>query len=411
MALRILLIKQFFDPEPTIKGLAFAKELMLNGFEVEVLTGFPNYPGGKVYAGYKVKLIQREVIDGVNVTRVPLYPSHDASAIRRVLNYLSFSASALIYGLFFARRADAIYAYHPPLTVGIAAALIGKVRKTPLIYDIQDLWPDTLHATGMLKNRKALSVVDFFCRQVYKAASRIIVLSPGFKNILTERKVDPVKITVIYNWADKAALESDEGTIHSDFPDTDCFSIVFAGNIGKAQALDSVLAAAKILQERRSKVVFVLIGGGLDVERLKSLSTNLNLDNVRFIPRVPMSQVGVYLRRASALLVHLRKDRLFEITIPSKTQAYMAIGKPLLMCVDGDAARLVKTAKAGIFCESENALELADSAERLSAMPPEELRQFGENARNYYQNNLTLEVGVQKISNVIKGCVGKIYRS
>ena len=118
---RVLLLTQWFDPEPTSKGLVFARELVLQGFDVEVVTGFPNYPGGRVYAGYKIKLIQRECIDDVQITRLPLYPNHDQSAIKRVLNYASFAASSLFYGLFMAKRADVMYAYHPPLTVGVAA--------------------------------------------------------------------------------------------------------------------------------------------------------------------------------------------------------------------------------------------------------------------------------------------------
>ena len=155
MATRILLLTQWFDPEPTFKGMVFARELLRQGLEVEVLTGFPNFPGGKVYPGYRIRLLQREVIDGVQVTRVPLYPSHDHSVTRRVLTYASFAASSLVYGLFMARRADVIYAYHPPLTVGITASLIRLFHRIPLVYDIQDMWPDTLCATGMFTNARA----------------------------------------------------------------------------------------------------------------------------------------------------------------------------------------------------------------------------------------------------------------
>ena len=144
MARRILLITQWFDPEPTFKGIVFARELVRQGFEVEVLTGFPNYPSGKIYPGYQLRWLQRETIDGVQVTRVPLYPSHDNSAIRRVANYTSFAAAALVYGLFGAKRADVIYAYQPPLTVGVTAALLRLLRRIPVVYDIQDMWPDTL---------------------------------------------------------------------------------------------------------------------------------------------------------------------------------------------------------------------------------------------------------------------------
>ena len=158
MTVRVLLMTQWFDPEPTFKGIVFARELVRQGFEVEVITGFPNYPGGKIYPGYKIRLVQKEQIEGVNVTRVPLYPSHDKSKIGRILNYVSFACSLMIYGLF-SKKADVIYAYHPPLTVGIAASIVGFFRRVPVVNDIQDMWPDTLSSTGMISNKRVITLV------------------------------------------------------------------------------------------------------------------------------------------------------------------------------------------------------------------------------------------------------------
>lgn len=402
MATRILLLTQWFDPEPTFKGLVFARELVRQGFEVEVLTGFPNYPGGKVYPGYRIKLLQREVIDGVRVTRVPLYPNHDQSAIKRVLNYASFAASSLIYGLFLAKRADVIYAYHPPLTVGITASLIRLFRRIPVVYDIQDMWPDTLRATGMLSNPRALGVVSSVCMWVYRRVSLIVVLSPGFKRLLMQRGVPEGKVEVIYNWADEAALAAPQGKLPASFPGSEYFRIVFAGNMGKAQALDAVLDAAVLLQARNSRVSFVLLGGGVEVSRLKQRAAELRLRNVVFLPPVPMTEVGTLLHAADALLVHLRKDPLFEITIPSKTQAYMSVGKPLLMAVDGDAADLVVQSGGGVIAQSENANALAEAADALASMAPEALQAIGNKAQRYYQQQLALQVGVAKFEVIFK---------
>ena len=396
MAVRVLLLTQWFDPEPTFKGLVFAKELVRQGFEVEVVTGFPNYPGGKVYPGYRIKTLQRELIDGVHVTRVPLYPNHDQSAIKRVLNYASFAASALVYGLFVAKRADVIYAYHPPLTVGITASLIRLVRRIPVVYDIQDMWPDTLRATGMLNNPRALGVVAAVCRWVYRRVEHIAVLSPGFKRLLVQRGVPEVKVDVIYNWADEAALAAPTGQLPAAFPGPDRFRIVFAGNMGKAQALGAVLDAAAVLQERGSRVCFVMLGGGVEVGPLKAQAAQRQLGNVIFLPAVPMAEVGAYLNAAEALLVHLRKDPLFEITIPSKTQAYMAVGKPLLMAVNGDAADLVRQSGGGVVAESENAEALAASAQALADLAPAELHAMGQKAQHYYREHLALQVGVAR---------------
>ena len=406
MATRVLLLTQWFDPEPTFKGLVMARELVRQGFEVEVVTGFPNYPRGVPYPGYKVKWLQREMIDGVMVTRVPLYPSHDRSAVRRVLNYLSFAASALVYVLFGARRPQVIYAYHPPLTVGITAALVRLFRRVPVVYDIQDMWPDTLRATGMLSNLGALNAIAGVCRWVYRRVDHIVVLSPGFKRLLIERGVPESKIDVIYNWCDEAALSGPVGHVPDGFPDQSKFRIVFAGNMGKAQALDAVLEAARLLQSSAPRIHFVLLGDGVELERLKRVASENGLANVSFLPQVPMAEVGTVLQEADALLVHLRKDPLFEITIPSKTQAYMAIGRPILMAVSGDAAVLVRDSRCGVLAEPETPASLAEAAMALSRSDAATRTQMSESGRRYYQQHLSLHVGVARFGQIFDRLCG-----
>jgi glycosyltransferase involved in cell wall biosynthesis len=396
MATRILLLTQWFDPEPTFKGLVFARELVAQGFEVEVVTGFPNYPGGKLYSGYKVKLIQREVIDGVKVTRVPLYPSHGQSGIGRVLNYASFAATSLFYGLFGARKPDVIYAYHPPLTVGMSAALIRMFRRVPVVYDIQDMWPDTLKATGMFSNEKALRLVSRVCDWVYRRVDQIVVLSPGFRRLLIERGVPAAKIDVIYNWcAEDMVCTADAGK-PGNFPGADTFRVLFAGNMGKAQALDALMEAAAILKQRAANVSLVFLGGGVEVSRLQAVAQQRQLDNVIFLPGVPMAEVGAYLASADALMVHLKKDPLFTITIPSKTQAYMAAGKPLIMAVEGDAAQLVRDADCGVIAEPQNPLALADACIELSLLSEQTRSEMGQRGAEFYRQKLSLKVGVQR---------------
>ena len=394
MSCRVLLLTQWFDPEPTIKGMPFARELVRRGFEVEVLTGFPNYPSGRVYPGYRIRCLQKEVIEGVKVWRVPLYPSHDQSAIRRLLNYASFGITATFYGWFIARRAQVIYAYHPPLTVGVAAVVIGALKRLPVVYDIQDLWPDTLRATGMIRSARLLRAASVVCRWVYRHVDHLVVLSPGFKRHLVERGVQPERIDVVYNWADEAALRSRSGSLPGDFPPATRFRILFAGNMGKAQALESLLDAAVILQRRGSRVCFVLIGGGVEVQSLMHRAERESLSNVVFLPPVPMSEIGVALREADALLVHLRRDPLFAITIPSKTQAYMCIGRPLLLAVEGDAAELVARSAGGVTAVPEDALSIADAAERLASLSAEDRDGMGANAARYYREHLSIDRGV-----------------
>ncbi len=243
--MKILLFSQWFEPEPTFKGLEFAKALISIGHEVEVLTGFPNYPGGKIYEGFTIKPYLRTEVDGVVVHRVALYPDHGKSALKRILNYASFGFSSFWFGLFNAGRYDVIYVYHPPLTTGISAALFGLLRRKPFVIDIQDLWPDTLSATKMINNQFALSVVGFFCRWVYKRAAQIVVLSPGFKDRIKNDGIPIDKITVIYNWCKESAMSVSDET--PQFPPG--FNVVFAGNIGHAQGVPSLIEAARILSK------------------------------------------------------------------------------------------------------------------------------------------------------------------
>jgi colanic acid biosynthesis glycosyl transferase WcaI len=391
--MRVVLLTQWFDPEPTFKGLTFARELVRQGFEVEVVTGFPNYPGGKIYSGYRISLIQREEIDGVRITRLPLYPSHDGSAFGRIANYISFAASSLLYGLFWMKRPDVLYAYHPPLTVGMTASLLRLFRRIPVVYDIQDMWPDTLRATGMMNNEKVLSVIEKVCRWVYRRVDHLVVLSPGFKRLLIERGVPEQKIEVIYNWCEEGGLNAPVGGCPPGFPDASRFRIVFAGNMGKAQALGAVIDAASILAASRPEICFVFVGAGVELDNLKREVANRSLANVVFIPRVPMNEVGVILAAADALLVHLKNDPLFAITIPSKTQAYLAIGRPILMAVPGDAAALVRGAGCGVTAEAENPRSIAAAAIVLADMPVEDRLSMGASSRDYYWKHLSLSVG------------------
>lgn len=407
MPIRVVLLTQWFDPEPTFKGLTFARELVNKGFEVEVVTGFPNYPGGRVYPGYRMQLIQREAIDGVRITRLPLYPSHDGSAIRRVLNYLSFAASSLFYGLLLMRRADVIYAYHPPLTVGISAALLRVFRRIPIVYDIQDMWPDTLRATGMLNSERILDIVSTVCEWVYRKVDRIVVLSPGFKRLLISRGVPEQKIDVIYNWCDESSVQYPCGNTPKGFPGSDRFRIVFAGNMGKAQALDTVVESAELLVDKCPEACFVLVGSGIEVDALKRSVAARELKNVVFVPRVPMGEVGAILAAADVLLVHLKDDPLFEITIPSKTQAYMAIGKPVLMAVRGDAAALVENASCGVTAIPGNPQSLADAVMRLFLMDTNSRAEMAENSRRYYERELSLTVGAERFASHFRELAAK----
>jgi glycosyltransferase involved in cell wall biosynthesis len=398
---KILLLTQWFDPEPTFKGLLFAQALRDEGYEVEVLTGFPNYPGGKVYDGYKISYYQKDVMDGITVHRAPLYPSHDASSIKRIFNYLSFAASTFIVGLIKTRKIDVIYSYHPPLTTSLSALLLSFIKRVPFVIDVQDLWPDTLSATGMVNNKKVLAIVSKVCDFVYKRAAKVVVLSPGFKSRIKSRGVPADKIEVIYNWCNEPALNNFEESAVK-LPDNGNLNLLFAGNLGFAQGLPSIVLAAEILQKNNIRVNIVLLGDGVAKEKaVKDVKIKI-LNNIFFLPRVTMQQVGGILSKADMLLVHLTNNELFEITVPSRTQASLAMAKPIIMGVKGDAADLIFKANAGLACEPDNPVSLANAITELSLLSEPERLIMGNNGRDFYYKELSLKSGVEKFIRIFE---------
>jgi glycosyltransferase involved in cell wall biosynthesis len=399
---KILFLTQFFDPEPTFKGLYFAKALMKRGHKVVVLTGFPNYPGGKIYPGYNIKAYKIEKREGIKIIRVALYPSHDKSSLKRAANYLSFMASSIFFGVLLSGRPNVIYCYHPPATSGIAAAILSKIKGVPFVYDIQDLWPDSVAITGMLKNNFFLNIIKIVCEAIYKSASHITVLSPGFRNELMKRGVPSKKISVIYNWCEEASLIGQK-SLNSKLIIKQMdgkFNITFAGNMGIAQSLDTVLEAAEYLQKDFSKIQFNFIGGGIDKSRLQKIASDRSLKNVVFFQRLDPVEIGPVLEYSDVLLVHLKRNPLFRITIPSKIQAYLCVGKPILAALEGDAANLVLEAEAGIVCSPENPRELAKSAVRFYEMAENERLKMGKNSQRFYYNELSIIKAIQKFEEV-----------
>jgi lipopolysaccharide/colanic/teichoic acid biosynthesis glycosyltransferase len=391
--MRILYATQWFEPEPILKGIYFAKLLRVHGHDVRVVTGFPNYPGGSFYPGYQLRLLHRETMDGIQIDRVPLYPSHSRSAFGRVLNYISFALSLTVYGLVTSRRPDVMYVYHPPLTVGLAAAVIAAARRIPFVYAIHDMWPDTLAASGMVSNRFILGIVDRLCRWVYARADRLVVVSPGFKRTLVERGVPKAKIEVIYNWPNEAEARPKHGSDLAAFALEGRFNIVFAGNIGPAQGLETVLKAAKIIERTAPEIQFILVGDGIEADQLRARAIEMAVQSVRIMPRVPQSEIGDLLAAADALLVHLKDNPLFRITIPAKTQFYLAMGKPILMGVSGDSADLIEKSGAGLVVKPGDAQALAAGVLELARLPKENLTAMGARGRVFYEKELSAAKG------------------
>jgi colanic acid biosynthesis glycosyl transferase WcaI len=410
--MRIIFITQWFDPEPgAIRGLPLARWLVQQGHQVKVITGFPNYPGGKVYPGYKIRLSQWEEIDGVKILRVPLYPSHDASSLKRILNYLSFMLASATIGVGLIGSADVVYVYHPPPTVGLAALVLKFLRGIPYVYHIADMWPESVLESGMIadgwKRRTFEAMINRYCRLLYRGASSVTVLSPGFKRLLVERGVDPQKVEVIYNWTEEEVFKPLEA--EQDFASklglAGKFNVVYAGNLGALQGLENVLAAAERLASSYPQLQFVFAGTGQKEQQLRQLAAKLKLTNVLFLGRREYWEMPRVNACAQVLLVHLRNLPFFEATIPSKTQVALASAKPVLMAVGGDAAEVITEAKAGVVCVPEDVDALVKAVLELYSMQQQELEQLGRNGREYYMQNMSLECGGRRMLEVFsKAC-------
>lgn len=389
--MRILILSQYYPPEPDIRVHPLARELAARGHQVTVITGFPNYPAGKIYAGYRQKLWQWERYGGMRVLRLPLFPSHDRSAVRRSLNYLSFAMSASLLGPLLCGKADVMWVYHPPLTIGIPAWWIGLLRRVPFVYEIQDMWPETVAATGMINSSScAIRCLGHLAKFIYRRVAAISVISPGFKTNLVAKGVPAEKIQVIPNWVDEnlyrpvprdAALAARHGLSGK-------FNVVFGGNLGAAQALQNVLAAAVLLRDLPD-LQFVFIGDGVEDQALRKQVDADGLENVRFIGRQPAESMALFLALADVALVHLRRDPLFEITIPGKTTAYLACGRPILCAVAGDAATMVRRAGAGLTCTPEDPVALAQTVRELYALPEKQREAMGQSGRKAFLNHYT----------------------
>jgi len=406
--MRILLLTQWFPPENFFKGLPFAKALAARGHDVEVLTGFPNYPGGEVYSDYRIRLYQQEKMGGIAVHRVPLYPSHDKCAIRRILNYLTFALSSCLLAPWFVKKPDVIYVYNL-VTLGPPAFLLRFLFGAKVIIDVQDLWPESVANSRMLGNEMALRVLSRICNWVYQGADRLTVLSPGFRQELISRGVAAERIEVIYNWCDEGSIAGDALPVVSVKPSefSEKFVVLFAGAMGTAQGLDTVLDCAKLCRDSLSDVQFVLIGGGVDRPRLQKRVAEMELDNVTFLPPRPMETMGEIYALADVLLVHLKDDPLFRITIPSKTQAYLYSGKPIIMAMRGDAADLVRKAGAGVVCNPDDLHELMISIKMLRNMTDVERQKLGKAGHCYYMEHMSFNQGVNQFERIMTSFGGR----
>ncbi|HKT02261.1 MAG TPA: glycosyltransferase family 4 protein [Rugosimonospora sp.] len=408
---RIAFVTQWFPPEPAGVPLGIVQSLRRRGVPATVVTGVPNYPDGTVHAGYSAWRGGRERVDGFDVVRAPLYPSHGRSARGRIANLASYAATSTVAGSRALRSADAALVYSSPATAATAAIVAKLISGTPYLLLILDLWPDSVFATGFLarglRRRLAMAVLGRFTRLAYRHASHIAVTSPGMRSTLLARGVPADKVSIVYNWADEKAMRPTEPDprLRAQLGLTDEFVLMYAGNHGAAQSLDTAIEAMARLRDLPN-VRLVLVGDGIDKPALQRLAADLGLDSaVHFLDRVDTEHLPGMMAAADMQLVSLADQELFRITVPGKVQCILACGQPVLLAAAGDAAQIVEESGAGLVCPPGDPNLLASAIRRASAIPRADLRQMGHAGYGYYHAVLSEDVNAGRLAELLRAAV------
>ena len=384
--MKILIYSQYFWPESfSINELA--KSLLEKGLNVEVLTGKPNYPRGKIFAGYCAWGCQLQTHEGIKINRIPLLP-RGRGGLRLALNYLSFVVSGVIFAPWLLRNKnfDVIFVYAPsPILQAISALFLGWLKRSPVVLNVQDLWPESLSATGYVRNRTILKLVGCVTRYIYRHTDLLLVQSKAFEKPL--RALAPYT-PIAYYPNSVSSLFTDSPSPEVILPDVpvldEGFAVVFAGNVGAGQAVEVMVEAAELLRDI-PKIRFVVFGEGSRWEWMREQVQARGLTNLHLPGRFPANTMPGLMQKSGALLVTLADEPIFAMTVPNKVQAYMAAGRPILACLNGEGANLVVKAQAGLSVPAQDAKALAAAVLRLYRMPAKERAQLGANGRRYFK--------------------------
>jgi glycosyltransferase involved in cell wall biosynthesis len=397
--MKVLVVTQYFWPEDfRINDLVLG--LRDRGHHVTVLTGKPNYPGGRFFPGYGFFRRPRDDFHGVPVVRVPLVARGGGGAFMLVLNYASFALLASLLAPVRCRGSfDAILVYEPsPVTVGLPALVLKRVKRAPLLFWVQDLWPESLSATGAIRAPWILNTVAALVGFIYRGCDRILVQSRAFIEPVRAFGVPAARIAYFPNSAEDfyrpVAVEPDAPE-RARLPQG--FRIMFAGNVGAAQDFETIVSAAELLKSH-SDIQWIIIGDGrmlpwlaAEIKRRELQSTIIPLG------RQPVESMPRWFALADAMLVTLKRDPIFALTIPAKVQSYLACGRPIIGSVDGEAARVIEESGAGIAVASGDPRALADAVIRLHRTPTDEREAMGRRGRLYFERHFERDLLLRRL--------------
>jgi glycosyltransferase involved in cell wall biosynthesis len=386
--LRILIVSQYFWPEG-FRINEVVQTLLKQGHRVDVLTGKPNYPEGIIFSGYSAFGCDREDFHGARVSRVPLFPRGRSSKIGLALNYLSFVISGIVCGsaLKRGRDYDVIFVYGlSPILLALPGLFLGWLKKVPVVIWVQDLWPQSLSATGYVQNRFLLWGVEKVVRFIYRHADLLLVQSRAFIEPV-RRLASQTEIKYYPNSVDGSFVQPALSAAIPDVPGLDApFIVMFAGNIGFAQAVDVIVDAATLLKGHQD-IHFIVLGDGSRREWVLEQAIQRGLVNLHLPGRFPVETMPGFMQRASVLLVTLADREIFAATVPNKVQAYMAAGRPIIACMNGEGSRLVTEAGAGLAVPAEDGQGLADAVLRMYRLSASDRDELAANAQAYYRQH------------------------
>lgn len=391
-SVKVLIISQYFWPE-NFRVNDLVQELVARGHTVGVLTGIPNYPSGKVFSAYQQNPKAFASYAGSTVWRVPMLSRGNGSA-RLVLNYLSFVVGACVVGPWKLRREqpDVIFVFEPsPVTVGLPAILLGKIKRVPVVFWALDLWPETLAAMGVVRSPRVLGWIGHLVRFIYNRCTLVLGQSRSFLKSIAQYCADKGKIRYFPSWAEDVFQQVDVVPA-PEVPVSDgVFNVLFAGNLGEAQDIPAILEAADCLKSNPT-IRWLIVGDGRKFEWLREEVARRDLQNVLLLGRFPVERMPSFYAHADALLVSLKKDPVFSLTIPGKVQSYLMAGVPLLGMLDGEGAKVIAEAHAGMVCPAGDSSGLASAVLEMAQMSRDVRRQLGANGRAYAQREFDRQV-------------------
>ncbi|MET8837939.1 glycosyltransferase family 4 protein [Micromonospora sp. NPDC004540] len=397
--MKIGILSYHFPPEPAFIPGSLAEDLASRGHEVRVLTGFPDYPGGHVYPGWRQRWRHQTHSERLTVRRVPRYAGGDGSAGARMASWLSFAGSVALTGRRYLGDVDALYVFQLPAVTFAAAGLLRLLGRVPTVLHVQDVWPEE-EPSRAGETRRWSGRLDATLRRIYQEAGAVAVTAPSMRDLVVAGGADPDRVRVVLNWTDERIFRPTEASraarrlIRRD----DRCVVMHAGTIGVRQGLDTAVRAAAALDDRMD---LVLVGSGAEERRVRGLAAELRADNVRFVDRrSPLDMPELY-AAADYQLVMLRDLPELRGMVPGKLQAALSCAAPVVASAGGDTVALVERARAGLSCPPEDWAALADRFWLASAIPPPARVDMGRRGRDAYLREMSLRAGVDRIEGLL----------